>query len=140
MSMNKKILKQQKEKTWREKNPEKIKGYMRNWYLKNKKEILRKQKERNLKNPEKRYLTNRKSDLRKYGLTLEQYDEMEKVQKMVCAICGKKQKDKKLAVDHCHKKGHVRGLLCSFCNQGLGKFRDDTKLLSKAIKYLNKNI
>ena len=53
-----------------------------------------------------------------------------------CAICGAKPKGRRLAVDHDHKTGKVRGLLCMFCNTGLGKFRDDPKLLKKAIGYL----
>ena len=55
-----------------------------------------------------------------------------------CAICGAKPKGRRLAVDHDHKTGKIRGLLCMPCNTALGKFRDDPKLLRKAIKYLEK--
>jgi hypothetical protein len=55
-----------------------------------------------------------------------------------CAICGAKPKGKRLAMDHDHKTGKIRGLLCMQCNTALGKFRDDTKLLKKAIRYLEK--
>jgi Recombination endonuclease VII len=55
-----------------------------------------------------------------------------------CAICGREEweKVKVLGVDHDHKTGRVRGLLCTDCNMGLGKFKDDPALLRKAIKYL----
>lgn len=59
----------------------------------------------------------------------------------VCAICGQKEtstyrgKVRKLAVDHCHKTGRVRGLLCMNCNQGLGKFQHSHELLIKAATY-----
>jgi hypothetical protein len=50
-----------------------------------------------------------------------------------CIICGS---DEKLVVDHCHKTGEVRGMLCNHCNRGLGHFRDDPMLLEFAQVYL----
>jgi len=50
-----------------------------------------------------------------------------------CTICGNKER---LVVDHCHRSGHVRGLLCNHCNRGLGHFRDDPDLLEFARIYL----
>jgi hypothetical protein len=58
-----------------------------------------------------------------------------------CAICGTinpGQKHKNFAVDHDHISGAIRGLLCKYCNTGLGAFRDSEKLLSAAINYLLK--
>lgn len=64
-----------------------------------------------------------------------------------CEICGefetaKSAKDstkvRQLALDHCHKTGGIRGLLCGKCNTGLGVFRDNTDILFRAIQYLNK--
>lgn len=79
----------------------------------------------------------------KYGITIEQYDEMLASQNGVCSICGgttavdKWQSGlRNLQVDHCHDTGRVRGLLCFHCNTGIGHFRDNTELLLKAIKYL----
>lgn len=42
-----------------------------------------------------------------------------------------------MPIDHCHKTGKIRGILCSRCNTALGGFNDDIKLLDKAINYLS---
>lgn len=57
-----------------------------------------------------------------------------------CKICETHESefDKRLAVDHCHKTGKVRGLLCSSCNTSLGKFKDDPEILRRAINYLER--
>lgn len=81
------------------------------------------------------------------SITPDEYDIMLVAQNGVCAIChgpeeqkirGAKVKDAfiKLSVDHDHKTGRIRGLLCSKCNRGLGLFRDNPKILKKAIHYL----
>lgn len=55
-----------------------------------------------------------------------------------CDICDNEGDGrwKELAIDHCHATGEFRGMLCSSCNRALGHFKDSTKLLEKAIKYL----
>ena len=81
-----------------------------------------------------------KYDLKKkYNLSVEQYEQMCKDHNHVCAICNKPEprKNGRLCVDHNHKTDKVRGLLCSKCNAGLGLFKDNPKLLLKAIEYLN---
>ncbi len=82
----------------------------------------------------------RKARLATYGLSLEEYDILLLAQGGVCAICGKSQSGKRkmrLCVDHSHKTGQVRGLLCEKCNVGLGSFRDDPELLVRAARYLS---
>lgn len=74
-----------------------------------------------------------------YGITLDEYREMYLEQEGKCAICGTHCPDHGklgLVVDHCHNKGHIRKLLCSMCNKGIGHFRDDVQLLRNAIDYL----
>ncbi|MDQ1396542.1 MAG: hypothetical protein QOG64_1801 [Acidimicrobiaceae bacterium] len=74
---------------------------------------------------------------RKFGLTLEQYDEMLAAQLGGCAICGDPpEAGKALHIDHDHDTGEVRGLLCVRCNNGLGQFKEDLGLLSQAGVYL----
>jgi uncharacterized Rmd1/YagE family protein len=89
------------------------------------------------KNPD--YVQNfeEKRKLKKYDLTIEKYNKILAFQYGVCAICNEKCKSgRKLAVDHNHVTGKVRGLLCMNCNNGLGRFNDNPALLIKAIKYL----
>ena len=87
-------------------------------------------------------------DLRKnFGISYDKYKQLVEEQGGVCAIC--KQKETflhhmtktvaNLAVDHCHKTGKIRGLLCHKCNHGLGKFGDDPALLRLAAAYLEAN-
>lgn len=72
-----------------------------------------------------------------YKLTPEKYYDMLVAQAGGCAICGKAPKPGKvLCVDHNHKTGAVRGLLCAGCNHALGVFGDTTTGLRKAIQYL----
>ena len=86
----------------------------------------------------------RRAQLKKYyGLTEEEYAATSKKQRGVCAICKQHNTRKKdgrrfdLSVDHCHETGKVRGLLCSECNLGIGKFKHDPSLLHAAIEYLS---
>jgi hypothetical protein len=72
---------------------------------------------------------------RKFGMQDGEYQERLAAQGGVCAIC-KLPCTRELAVDHCHKTGVVRGLLCAGCNTALGKFHDDPKMLLRAAKYL----
>ena len=71
----------------------------------------------------------------KYGLSTEGMEELNKIFP-VCAICGAKKDSIALCVDHCHTDGTIRGRLCVNCNSGIGQFRDDIKLLHKAVEYL----
>ncbi len=71
----------------------------------------------------------------RYGITLEQYEQLFNLQGGRCAICDR-ETDHTLHVDHCHETGLVRGLLCGSCNRGLGMYGDNVQLLRKAADYL----
>ena len=77
-----------------------------------------------------------------FDLSLDEYSKMLEAQDGKCAICNHPEthrrngKLKALAVDHSHKTGAIRGLLCSDCNTGIGKLKDDPEVLRSAIRYL----
>lgn len=79
-----------------------------------------------------------------YGLSLEDYDNMLASQNGVCKTCGTDKpggsKGVYFHVDHCHKTGKIRGLLCSACNSILGLAKDNTKTLLNLAKYIVKSI
>lgn len=79
-------------------------------------------------------IKNRKANLKKkYGLTLEAYEALLAEQEGSCFICHS---EEDLVVDHDHDTGDVRGILCRKCNSGLGMFKDNPELLTKAAEYL----
>lgn len=79
---------------------------------------------------------------RTFGLSLDDYNDMLINQNYRCAICNKKETRKingkicKLSVDHNHKTGKVRGLLCNDCNNGIGRLKENISILKTAIDYL----
>jgi hypothetical protein len=144
----------------REKNPEKEKLRRKLDYLKNRERNLAYRKEY-LSRPEAKqkrdntriaYGIKHKDRLKdknlrfKFNITLEQYNQLLHSQNYVCAICYQPEKAlargkrtiKSLAVDHCHKTGKIRGLLCDICNKGIGHFEDSINKLESAILYLKK--
>lgn len=79
----------------------------------------------------------RMARFRRYGLTFEGYIQMLKGQRYRCAICrSKPEGGRRLAIDHCHRTGRVRGLLCDLCNTALGKLGDTVEGVTRALKYL----
>ena len=77
---------------------------------------------------------------RDYNLSIEDYRTMLESQDYVCAICGLScRTQQNLVVDHDHKTGQVRGLLCRGCNSMLGYIMDDVTTLKNAIAYLEKH-
>ena len=72
-----------------------------------------------------------------YGLQPGDYDRLYEAQGGRCAICGVgRGKSKKLAVDHDHETGEVRGLLDTNCNRAIGLYRDDPETFLKFARYL----
>jgi hypothetical protein len=151
---------QKNQKKWRELHP----NAHREYYLKNKEILLQKSKIYNLKNKikireyEKKYnLENREKVrqrgrrhdtknklkkkeyrlIKKYGITLNDYNSLLLKQNGCCKICCEPHKENKtLAVDHCHKTGKVRGLLCHHCNTAIGLLKENPIFLNNAINYL----
>jgi hypothetical protein len=79
---------------------------------------------------------------KKYGLTVEAYDAMLTAQLGTCAICHRSSPGRKdianFIVDHSHKTGKTRGLLCDPCNKGIAYFKENIVVMDKAINYLLK--
>lgn len=97
---------------------------------------------RELSDRQRRQDTYRETWLRKYGLTVAEYDGLLVAQGGGCAICDSRDprgraKSPYFHVDHDHGTGRVRGLLCAPCNTGLGSFGDDPARLRSAIAYLS---
>ncbi len=89
-----------------------------------------------MNNPERyRAICNAKTNKFRYGITPIWLENALKKQNNKCKIC---KETCKLVVDHCHKTSKVRALLCKSCNFGLGNFKENTKVMTNAIKYLNK--
>ena len=107
-------------------------------------QMTRKSWERRMSDPDKRAEWTAKERnrhlKRKFGLSSEAYDLLLASQGGGCAICGATEcsSGAALAVDHCHRTGKVRGILCRDCNTTLGKFNDDRNRFLKAIDYLDR--
>lgn len=71
----------------------------------------------------------------RYGMSVSDYEQMYLEQGGRCAICDTAYPT--LCIDHCHKTGRVRGLLCTQCNTGVGHLRDSVPILNSAIRYLS---
>lgn len=124
---------------WRAANLESVRKRSREWAQANYDSKTGQEKTRRWreKNPEKAAYADKKSRLKPYKLTPEEYDAKLQEQNGVCAIC-KKLDDRALGVDHKHLTGLNRGLLCRRCNLGLEHFCESVTALESAIEYLKK--
>ena len=94
----------------------------------------------------KKYQSEKRKDInyviseraKKFNTNFNVIDNLYKTYK-VCQICGNIDYRRMLNIDHCHKTGKVRGLLCDSCNKALGLFKDNVESLNKAIEYLKNN-
>jgi len=114
----------------------KRKQYFKDWYVRNKDTISANAKERYQQNRDQVLARQRAAGTqrpylykKKYGITVADYDRMFLEQGGKCKICGvdkpgKNTRTKYFHVDHCHKTGRVRGLLCISCNVLLGQFEN----------------
>lgn len=113
------------------------------WSVRNRAKHYALCKETRAKKPEEYAKRHRKYCLKQnYNLTEEEYTNMLNAQKECCAICGTDTptgKWKVFAVDHNHKTGKVRELLCNECNRGIGLLKDNAELLQKAADYILKH-
>jgi len=112
------------------------KEYDRQWYQNNKEKVDKRNRQWAKDNSEKERIYQLKKN---YGISHENWLEMWNNQEGKCEICGKPFKSYSYAfVDHNHRTGEVRGLLCHRCNVGLG-YIEDIGYNIKATKYLSKN-
>lgn len=154
------ISKSEYNRQYREKNKEKLKQYNREWREKNKDRQrqyrIKRKKEReeankrydSTDNGKERRLTYRKKRVEsgkafeyhimtKYKLSIADYNRMKDQQNNSCKICFVEFVDRRSThIDHCHKTGAVRGLLCPRCNMLVGCIETGANLVSRAEKYI----
>ena len=74
-----------------------------------------------------------------YGLTLNEWNDLFLKQGSVCAICGTDQpRGKNWHTDHDHTTNEIRGILCGWCNTGIGKLQESREIMTKALEYLSR--
>lgn len=110
------------ERRYRERNKDRVRRMGREWA----------KTERGKRTTRNNFLKQR------YGITIEDYEELLKHQGHVCKLCGRSagQEGRALAVDHCHETGRVRGLLCTGCNTTLGRIEKCPHLFRRMLNYL----
>lgn len=139
-------------KAWQQRNPGKQAEYQRRYlernpgaqeHLRECQKVWKRKWKARPENIVRHYMAMKRFHLKRgYGMTLEQYYLMLETQGYKCLLCGQIHEEvsrKRLNVDHCHRTGRVRGLLCSNCNNIIGKADDNIDLLKKAIEYLENN-
>ena len=114
----------------------------RRHYKKHKEQIAIQKRTWRRRNPEQYKARYTKRNIEKYGITVEQYHEMLKDQNSQCAICQKHSLDlnQRLCIDHDHRTGRIRGLLCRQCNLVIGNASEKIETLLQAIDYLRRNL
>jgi hypothetical protein len=141
--------KSENNRKWWEANKERLRAsrseYQKQWYQRNKEAAKERAATQRRLNPAK--AKENAWRCQQIDCTFDLFQKLYAEQQGLCAICGNPEtaKDprtgvvKSLAVDHCHKTGRVRGLLCHRCNKALGFFDDSIKVLQQSIVYLRKN-
>jgi hypothetical protein len=113
-------------------------AYQRSWSSRNKDKI------KNHNSQDSRKRAGRKTVCARYGITVEQFEELKRRQGGVCAICGQPETLVRqgglceLTIDHDHETGQIRGLLCNNCNRAIGLLKDNTQVLRSAAAYLER--
>lgn len=128
-----------------------LKVYHDKYYDEHREEILGRERQRRASDSDGRRLYNQEyrtkfakeiseqRRLKRYGITADAWDSLFESQGKVCAICRTIDSGiRGWQTDHDHKTKLVRGILCSSCNNGLGRFKDNISSLLRAIEYLRK--
>lgn len=129
---------------WYQKNRTRMRQLQSEYYQENAEHLKEYQNEYKKTNPDILRMSRRKDRLKRlYGLTLEDYLEKLRVQGGVCWICKKPETSKDrngniraLSVDHNHKTGETRNLLCDRCNRFIGMIEEEPELLLVFLEYL----
>lgn len=131
-------------KRYRAKNPEKVAALRQRYKEEGRLNEYAKASRARLP-PDVRAARDRVGNLKRYGLSVDGYNAMLAAQNGLCAICYEPETAMRagrlvlLAVDHDHRTGRIRGLLCNHCNRALGAVRDKVDVLQKAIDYLQRH-
>lgn len=129
-----------KTREWYQKNREKMLKHSKVYAIENKDKIAERKRKYHQKYYQERKLIYKDRKLRyKHKISLKEFECLLIGQDHKCAICGKPLVDKTTVIDHDHLNSKIRGVLCRFCNTGLGFFLDDPWILNKAIEYLRRN-
>lgn len=140
----------QKAAEWKRANPDRVRKNRRAYRAANREKVRAAAREYRAANSDKAREHNRKWQnsnpetrraahlRRKFGLSIEDYNHILEQQGGVCAIC-RLPSDSRLRVDHDHRTGLVRGLLCGSCNTAIGSLRDDPATISAALEYVRRD-
>jgi len=128
----------ERHRRWSERNQEHLRRYQKAWRAKNRERVRAYSRKHYKYDPVK---AREKQLRRNFGITLAKYESMRLAQRDTCALCSAAKPGGRGGwhVDHDHKTGKVRQLLCQNCNIGLGSFQDSPALLVKAARYLRRH-
>lgn len=122
---------------WYEKNKERVREYRAKYYQAHKVQGQTYAKRYRENNESKSEMEHKYTLRKKHNMTPEDYEALLQQQSGVCAICGEANLNgRRLAVDHDHETGKIRGLLCVTCNVALNKLDQNRDWAKKAIEYL----
>lgn len=124
---------------YNKKNAGMLREKHRRYYDTNQEVIAERKRSRRKENPDASRTWKRRTRVKQYRLTLEEFDALLTGQGGVCAVCGNPPKLGNLHIDHCHETGRVRGLLCAGCNTSIGKLGDCAAGLRRAVAYLERH-
>jgi 23S rRNA G2445 N2-methylase RlmL len=120
----------------------KSKQYQKKYYFKNREKKIKARKLLYMNTPYDVRLAKNNALRHAYKITVEDYDKKLKEQNYCCAICNRNRDifKRNLSVDHNHKTGEVRGLLCVICNTNVGVVEDKLEMIQKYLKKYRKDV